>query len=316
MTGKELLQTKISYFGKITYNTPLCDITLLDWIGKYALRNRDNIMRIRETNKNDSKTAKQMKADLLPYVTLTGHYASEPIKQFRRLGNEDYVNPIMGIDVDIDENTNVGLTKEEVKQKLIELPFVFLVSDSCRSGVYALAFIDTTKDYKRMYDAMREEIMNRTGIEVDKNCGDITRARFASYDDKVMIRVGEVEQWNREAEIKIIERNQEDDKWDWNDEFTFKVIYLLIEKFGYRSNEYQEWLQDGFRLATLGTYGKILFMYLSEKSDNYQKDKAIEKWNECSRRSRYSKSCLSYYFGKLKKKLGKDWMKKIQIEHF
>ena len=97
---------------------------------------------------------------------------------------------------------------------------------------------------------------------------------------------------------------------DW---FTFKTIKYLINECGYRADEYQDWLMDGFRLATFGEYGHALFMHLSQHSDNFNERVAERKWEECVRTTQMSKDCLAYYYGLAKRRLGPGWMTEIRL---
>ena len=92
-----------------------------------------------------------------------------------------------------------------------------------------------------------------------------------------------------------------------DDYFTYKTIKYLINVCGYRADEYQDWLMDGFRLATFGEYGHALFMHLSQHSDNFNERAAERKWNECVRTTQMTKDSLTHYYAEAKRRLGVDW---------
>lgn len=157
-----------------------------------------------------------------------------------------------------------------------------------------------------MFNALKEEFKN-IGINIDTNCKDITRARFVSYDNNTLIRMNDVEMFNKELEEKVVEYTYDNDNVNIDVQFAFKAISYLILVDKYRSNSYQNWLLDGFRLATLGNVGKVLFMFLSKMSENYNENAAEEQFNQCSKRTKMNMSSITYYYKKLKDIHGDNW---------
>lgn len=299
----------VNYYGNVHYNTSKWDVSLLDWHLNYANKYKSVIEHIRLVNQVDPKHAKEIKTETLPCVSITGHFPT-----YRQVQRADRFNPIICIDIDKGDNPEIT-DWEELKCKLIELPYIVLTSLSCRGeGIYCYAYFDLNLDFKKVWYALERDF-KEMGIRIDKNCKDITRLRFISYDSNIKVRK-EVEPYNKEydkeAEYQVNYTN-DSSTWYVDDSFTFKAINHLITKCNYRSNDYYSWLQDGFRLATLGNqFGKILFMMLSQLSEGYNEAEALHKFNECVRSSRKTKSCLAYYFARLKEYYGDDWRTKIQ----
>lgn len=302
-----LKETYVNLYNKVTYNTSYRDISLYRWITYYADSKKDCILRLRELNKTEPETAKKMKVNNLPCISLTGHFCS-----YRRVDLADRMNPVICIDIDAGDNPDIT-DWEEVKRKVMSLDSVFYASLSCRGeGVFCFVYWNTERDFLKVWYALERDFKEKLGINIDVNCKDITRLRFLSYDSNTLIKkqvsIYEDEydkyEYNRTEEIYSTKINEDDD-------FTYRAIYHLIKYCNYRSNDYNDWLQDGFRLATFGEYGKVLFMYLSQISDNYSQDIALKKFEECSRTTKKSKGCLAYYFARLKEYYGKDWRTKI-----
>lgn len=298
---KILKETIIQYYGNIRYRQPLCDITLYDWVTLYSSRVKDIVEEIRQVNKSDEVSAKDIKSNKLPCVTLSAYFEG-----YRNTNNIKHYNPIICIDIDKGDNPNIT-DWEVVKKKVMSLPFVMYASLSCRGeGVFCFVYYDITKNFRKVWDSLQREFEN-IGIIIDEACKDVTRLRFASFDNKTFIK-NEVEMYDKEYEKPVI-NNDRIFEGDFNedDEFTCNAIYYLIKYCGYRSNTYNQWLLDAFRLATLKSYGKLLFMYLSECSEGYNESYALNKFEEAERSSKMEKTCLSYYFSKLKSYLGSDW---------
>jgi hypothetical protein len=154
------------------------------------------------------------------------------------------------------------------------------------------------------------------GIEIDKACKDICRLRFVSWDDDALEKE-DVEMYDGEyleqfMDPQFYKETRQVGEFHMDDWFTYKTIKYLINVCGYRADDYQDWLMDGFRLATFGEYGHALFMHLSQHSDNFNERVAERKWEECVRTTQMTKDCLAYYYGEVKRRIGSDWMRVIR----
>lgn len=303
MTGIDILkQTKVNYYGNVKYNKPLCEITLFDWITKYSLKNKETINKIRELYNTDKKTAKKLKADYLPCITVTGKFNT-----FRRIDLCEELNPIIAIDIDYDDNTTIT-DWNKLKNKIAELPYVIMTSYSCSGkGLYCLVYFNKELNILNVFNSLKEEF-NNMGVNIDTACKDITRARFVSYDDNILVRTNDVEMYNKELEEKVVEYTYKNDNTNIDVQFAFKAISYLIIVDKYRSNTYQNWLLDGFRLATLGNVGKVLFMFLSKMSENYNECDAENQFYQCVKRTKMNVSSITYYYKKLKDIHGDSWI--------
>lgn len=303
-------ETKVSYYGKVTYVSPLCDISLFEWMTKYSVKNKGCIEMIRATNEVDKDRAKFLKTSNLPCISVTGHFPT-----YRRVDLADRINPVICIDIDKGDNPQIE-DWEELKQKVILLDGVFLTSLSCRGeGIFCYVYWNTKKDFKKVWFALERDFKEKLSITIDPNCKDITRLRFCSYDKSMLVKKTVIMYEDEYMPRGKYEREKTDDEntsFNVDDDFTFNAICYLINECNYRSNNYNDWLQDGFRLATLGMEdGKTLFMALSAASENYDEAAAEKKFEECYRTTKCDKSCLAYYFARLKELFGDEWRKKV-----
>lgn len=294
-------QTIVQYYGNVRYRQPLKDVTLYDWLTLYSHTMKDCIENIRDINKYDEVTAKQLKIDKLPCITLSAYFNG-----YRNKSNIRYYNSVICIDIDKADNEHIT-DWEETKLRIMQLPFVMYSSLSCRGeGIFCLVYYDTTKSFIKVWNSLERDF-REIGINIDEACKDETRLRFISYDDKAYIRK-EVEIYDNEYDKPEQTLTYTTDvTFNEDDYFTYKAIYYLIKECGYRSNTYNTWLLDAFRLSTLADYGKVLFMYLSQCSKGYNEAAALDKFSEAVRTNRMDKICLTHYFGKLKTKLGNNW---------
>jgi len=309
MKINELLNSKISLYKRVN-ETKSMTITLDDWLHKVSPAAKKYINDIRTTNESDPKAAKAMKTANLPCVTISGLFEGE-----RKASMVTQMNPIICVDIDVIPE---GMTLDELKKKVFELPYVFYVSLSARGeGIFALVYYNTKYDFLTTFKSLQYDF-KLMGIEIDKACKDICRLRFVSWDEDTLEKEdvdmyeGEyLEQFMDPHFYKKETNTMNTSQMYMDDIFTYKTIKYLINHCGYRADDYQDWLMDGFRLATFGDYGHALFMHLSQHSDNFNERAAERKWSECVKTTQMSKDCLLYYYGEAKRRLGFNWKRII-----
>ena len=309
MKVKDLLQSKVSLYKRVNETT--CMTVLLDdWLHKVTPAAETTVKDIRLANEADPKAAKAMKTANLPCVTISGLFEGE-----RKADKVTVVNPIICVDIDVIPD---GMTIEELKKKVFDLPYVFYVSLSARGeGIFALIYYNVEKGFLYTFKSLQQDFKSM-GVEIDKACKDICRLRFASWDaepmekedvemyDALYLEMFDNPQFYKETKARPSEQTHVDDY------LTFKTVEYLIRHCGYRADDYQDWLMDGFRLATFGEYGHALFIYLSSVSQGYNERVAERKWNECVRTTQMTKDCLVHYYAEAKRRIGSDWMKIVR----
>jgi len=310
MRVEGLLNSKISLYKKVT-ETRSMTITLDDWLHKITPAAKRPVTDIRETNRTDPKAAKAMKTANLPCCTISGLFEGE-----RKASKVTSINPIICVDIDV---LPEGMMIDELKKKVFDLPYVFYVSLSARGeGIFALIYYNINKDFKSVFRYLQYDFKNM-GIEIDKACKDICRLRFVSWDENPLEKE-EVDMYDNEYMDAFLdpeyyqktEDRHNNGQLYMDDYFTYRTIKYLINVCGYRADDYQDWLMDGFRLATFGDYGHALFMHLSQHSANFNERAAERKWNECVRTTKMTKDCLAYYYAEAKRRLGVDWKEIIK----
>ena len=286
-------------------------ITLDDWLHKVTPAAKKAVTDIRFANVGDPKAAKAMKTLNLPCCTISGVFEGE-----RKASLVTEKNPVICIDID---KIPAGITIEELKKEVFELPYVFYVSLSARGeGIFALIYYNKDNDFLTTFKALEQDFRD-LDIEIDKACKDICRLRFVSWDAEPLEKE-EVEMYDGEYLEQFADpqfyKETKDNKGSQmciDDVFTYKTIKYLINNCGYRADDYQDWLMDGFRLATFGEYGHALFMHLSQHSNNFNERVAERKWEECVRTTQMTRDCLAYYYGEAKRRIGPGWMSEIRL---
>lgn len=310
MKTKDLMKSKISLYKRVN-ETKSMTITLDDWLHKVTPAAKNSILSLRAANADDPKAAKAMKTVNLPCVTISGLFEGD-----RKVKDVTATNPIICVDIDVIPK---GMTLDDLKRKVFALPYVFYVSVSARGeGIFALIYYNKESDFQNVFKSLQQDFRMK-GIEIDKACKDICRLRFASWDadplekDEVEMYVDD---YIPELDFQMYEQPTVERKTldvhidDW---FAYKTIKYLINECGYRADDYQDWLMDGFRLATFGDYGHALFMHLSQHSANYNEYVAERKWRECVRTTTMTKDCLVHYYAEAKRRLGSDWKSIVRL---
>ena len=310
MIVKDLLNSKISLYKRVN-ETKSQTITLDDWLHKVTPAAKKVVTDIRFANVSDPKAAKAMKTVNLPCCTISGVFEGE-----RKASLVTEKNPVICIDID---KIPDGIPIEELKKEVFELPYVFYVSLSARGeGIFALIYYNKDNDFLTTFKALEQDFKD-LDIEIDKACKDICRLRFVSWDAEPLEKE-EVEMYDGEYLEQFADpqfyKETKDNKGSQmciDDVFTYKTIKYLINNCGYRADEYQDWLMDGFRLATFGEYGHALFMHLSQHSDNFNERVAERKWEECVKTTQMTRDCLAYYYGEAKRRIGPGWMSEVRL---
>ena len=310
MTINDIFNKKVDIFGcsksssRIWYTT-----TLKYFLTKLAIKNKDKIDKLREINAVDEKAAKEYKGYNLVACTISATF-----NEYRLIEKVKEMNGLIAIDIDKDKN--VGLDVNKAKEDVMKLKYVALTMLSCRGeGIWCLIPYNKENDFRETFLALKEDFYN-IGYTID-NCKDETRLRIISYDDNILVRQGEIEEYNKTKHIDIPDKKDYDgQEWELTKDNMKDIvlsIYILTNYCAYTSDDYYEWLLDGFRLATIPNkdIGLKLFTMISENSSNFKSHKDVEeKFNECCKTTKYNTRILGYYINKVRELYGTEWKQK------
>ena len=291
-----LKESKVSYFGNCTYTRPYKDITLLDWLTFYTKINRDKVFSIRRAAASGDDDKKKLLKEDLAAVTISGTFNTRAVL--------DLNEPTYILCVDIDHVDDV----EKVKQDCFKIKGVFFSSLSCSgTGIYCMLKYKAGLDHKKVYNAVKSDFKS-IGYDIDK-CSDIDRLRYCSYDYNMLLSE-DYEEYDREEEDVVI-YNMDDEEAYIDGEFAVAAIYCLVDHCNYKANDYYDWLNDGFRIASIRSYpfSELAFLHISENSPGFKsKEDVHKKWIECCNKTTRKSSSISYYYAKLKQKYGQYWI--------
>ena len=320
ITTNELDNINIGFYlnAKSTKRSNI--VRLIDFLLPVQNYIKDTIMKLRSIT--DEKQQKEYKLSHLCGVTM-----SALLGESRTTNNVILYNNIMCIDVD-EEDNKVLFSKydiEYIKEKVFELSFVYCVCLSCRGkGFYFIVPIPDSKHIDIYYTSMYYKL-KKYGINIDKHCKDVTRIRFCSYDENILIK--------RDCEIKVFDEisvEQINEKkaelinakrrilkirhHSHNEQMKYleQTIDFLISKGFDTGEHWAEWATVGKYLKTLGEDGRILFHRLSETMSGYKSYEDVEKnwkrFNQCQNED----EALGKIYAMVRNKYGVDWRKEMQ----
>lgn len=307
MKVKELLNQKTDIFKPIkdkdgyyySYTT-----SIIDFFTNITNQNKYKVEYLRKINLEDEVKAKKYKKDELIGATISATFN-------KRRVTGDVKEKTGIIVIDIDKGNNPDLDVNKAKQDVMKLPYVFFTSLSCRGeGIFCLVHYDKEKYIGYIFNALKNKF-KEIGYIIDKQCSDITRLRIVSWDDNILVK-NDVEMFD-EILVEEKEPYEVDEDWVLTKQDLKDIVvcvYVLVRYNKYTSNDYNEWLLDGFRLATIPNkeVGLKLFTIISEYSDNFKSYEDVrEKFSECRRTTTYKTNILGYYINKIKEIYGPDW---------
>lgn len=192
------------------------------------------------------------------------------------------------ISIDIDEQDNRAFADmQQVIRVLRHRPEVALLMQSCSgSGYFALVPLAFPDRHKEQFAALLDEY-SRLGIMIDRKCGDVTRVRFASYDDNPYVNVDAVP-YDGIAPVArppmlapkapaVAARADSGDA-------LIRKVEALVSKLERNcidiTGDYGDWIRIGFALASLpGQIGRAFFHRVSQLNSRYDPAQCDAKFN-------------------------------------
>ena len=235
------------------------------------------IERIRKTESKDERY--DLKKELLPVATISCSLTTRDknIKLENRL--IEYKSLVV---LDFDDVEDV----EDAKFKASMMPWVWYCGLSV-SGRGFIAIVPTTnQDYRlhKLYYAALTEEMAKIGLTVDKNCSDVTRTRFLSFDPHAY--------WNEGCEYYTVPEGftLEDKKV----QKPFVPMYPMPlqddmlddyisewKRVGATVDDYGDWLRMCIALSKLGNEGWYALNAISQSSSHYNESRNYKIFQYC-----------------------------------
>ena len=195
------------------------------------------------------------------------------------------------IDIDLQDNQSLSDMKT-ILRTLRHRPEVALLMQSCSgTGYFALIPLAYPQYHKEQFRALLREYA-ALGIVIDKQCGDVTRIRFASYDAHPYINPNVIPYSGIDLGAQMLAPKAAvyAPRTESSDDLVNKVERLVEKLEQHRidiTNDYADWFRVGFALANLPEpFGRNFFHRVSSICEKYNASLCDQKFNALSRPDR------------------------------
>ena len=215
----------------------------------------------------------------LPCVTPSGLFSERSGKNLTQHSG------LLCIDIDLQDNP--GGVMEKVPSLLVSLPYVAYASKSITGdGYFAIVPIEHPTHHLEHYLAIEKEFKDEYGIVLDKQCKDVCRLRFATYDENPYYNPNAMPYYKEYSEPTVtkdektfttttsfVPRSSQDTEYDITASVADldKKIEEVKQKGIVVADDYPSWHRLAMSLTTLGEEGRERFHVISSTSTKYNK---------------------------------------------
>ena len=275
---KEPLDVIVSMYSGSADNIGT-DVFLKDFL--LTDKHKDIVEHIR-TGKT-SEERKEIKGKLsykIPSVTISG--------RFSKRGKDYLISPsgLIAIDIDLKDNKDII---HQVPDVLKSLPYVAYYGKSISSdGYFAIIPIENPKHFKHHFYAIENEMLS-LGIVIDKACKDITRLRYASYDENYYYNPNATTYyWEKDDNVK--NKNVDKDKvrktgfiqtstMSDKEAVEYQLAYLKNNNLSI-PDDYDTWFKTAMALYSgFGENGRKYFHEFSKLSYKYDETECNQQYD-------------------------------------
>ena len=264
-------------------------------------RYRDKIAAIRSTD--DKERRRQLKS-MLPCATIAGTFS--PSRKDDMLVEPSY---FMCIDIDGADNpwiTDWDAVKRELARKNSSLVYAGLSVGG--NGLWLIYLIQYPLYYKRQFDYLVRDLFEVKHLKADLQCGNISRLRFLSYDDRPFVRLPERDDVRPYSFMVGATIRQESSLSPQSqqlqlqptlqpsrgymsgripqDEAIRRLVAKISENHIDITSSYDDWLRVGMAFASLGEQGREPFHIVSSQYPKYSRKETDKKFDNLLRTSK------------------------------
>ena len=228
---------------------------------------------------------KERNKSKLPCVTPSGF--------FNKRGAAHLVQHSGLMCIDIDKKDNSEEVMKNVPSILRSLPYVAYASMSISGdGYFAIVPLEHPSHHLEHYLALEQEFGEVYGIVLDKACKDVSRLRFASYDEHPYYNPDAVPYYQEYSEP---EKKHEDgftstttapileDK-EYNITKSLEDLDAKIKEVRQKgivvADDYEVWRPLAMSLSTVGEEGRARFHAISSTSTKYNRDECDKYYTD------------------------------------
>lgn len=284
------LDTRISVYNGVTDNVGvICPLRAF----LFSKKHKKDVERVRSLY--GSEAYKQEKKHL-PMAAISGTFRT------RNIGDLIEHTGLICIDIDAKDNPHLDMAKD-VMPRLRELPYVFYAGKSVSGNGYFAIIPLLHKGLHRQHYCSLKHVFLEMGINIDKNCGDVTRTRFISYDDNFYMNenaelydgLESEDEWKRNVPVYSVPNVENLSENGLTDEQKVEFCVRMIEERHIDITEgYANWVSVGASLASMGERGRNYFHRVSRQNAGYKYGQTDRKFTNVM--ATMKKFNLGYFF--------------------
>ena len=267
-----IFDRKISWFTSMRDVEPK-DTTLGEFLAK-GEEYREHIERLRACRNADER---RFLKGQLPQATISGVFQGS-----RKADNLTAHSGLICVDIDAKDNPDVNdfaHLKENLLSQIDEVSYAahsvggkgyFVILKLAYPGRHAAQFRELKKDFTKY------------GITIDGACSDVSRLRCLSYDCSPFINENASLYKGIEEEPKRIVRpfrSFRDGFFDDTDERVYMACMEIKRHHIDMTENYDDWINIGFSLASLGEEGREYFHIVSSQNAKYTERETDRKFD-------------------------------------
>ena len=272
-TNKEdsIFNRKISWFTSMRDVEPK-ETTLGEFLAMGA-EYREQIERLRSCRNADER--KYLKSQL-PQATISGVFCGN-----RKADNLAAHSGLICVDIDAKDNPDVNdfeHLKENVLSRIDEVAYA--AHSVGGKGYFVIIPLKYPNQHKRQFAALQKDFA-KLGITMDSACSDVSRLRSLSYDENPFINENAVLYSGIDDEHKRTVQPFRP-RYGFADD-TDERVYMACMEIKRRhidmTESYDDWVNIGFSLASLGESGREYFHIVSQQNPKYNARETDRKFD-------------------------------------
>lgn len=267
-----IFQRKISWFTNMRDTEPK-ETTLGEFLAKSG-EYREQIKKLRTCRNAEER--KYLKSQL-PQATISGVFCGS-----RKADNLAAHSGLICIDIDMQDNHDLHdfeHLKENVLSRMAEVAYA--AHSVGGKGYFVIIPLKYPNLHKKQFAALLHDFA-KLGITIDAACSDVSRLRSLSYDEKPFINENAEPYSGVEDDPKPVTKPFKQFKANFvdnTDERVFLACKAIQERHIDMTEVYDDWVNIGFSLASLGESGREYYHIVSSQNAKYNERETDRKFD-------------------------------------
>lgn len=269
--------SQISYYSSLTKTAPVSTVTVNDWLTDVAQGVYQQQCE-QVAAEPDHKKRQQLKKDLLGGITPSGVFS--PIRN-----NQNLVKHSGFIVMDFDGLGDAQAVAEHKKTLAADVYSYAVGVSASGTGLFVFVQIDGGR-HADAFIALKEYYMSTYGLVVDKQCSEVARFRYNTYDTTLRLNQ-KAEKFKKYLTKKVL-ATYKVPQYITTPTDAEKLIQRILEaNIDLTQGDYARYLRIGFAVADQwGESGLEHYHALCSRNEKYEPAACEKQYNYCLRATR------------------------------